>query len=306
VSEVFEASRNFLVQADLWWQDNRRSRIGDANFGFPGGVTIPADFVTEDRDHRGVAPRVGVRYRVNDDFLVRAAYQDWWRPAGLSTLAPVATAGIALDDRLVSRGGHLKRLRGQVENEASPTFYWSAFADYKKIDNQRFSLSPFIVTEDENLSKLKDFDFGRLGAGDLYEFGSIPEFDGGRVKLAGVSLNTIATSTVGLSGRYVYTDSQNTGENYPGNHIAYHPRHTAAFGVTWVSAERIFFSSRAVYRTLRYTDEANLVPYRPGWDVAADLFWESEDKRVRVRAGVDNGFHRDRDPQYSVTFVANF
>lgn len=305
-SDSFDVTADLLVQADAWWQDSRRVRIGDANFGIPGVFAIPVLLETERRDFRGVTPRLGFRWRPGQGVLVRAAWQDWSRPAGLSSLGPVATAGIPADDRLVSRGGRLKRFRGQVEVERGPRFFWSAHGERKEIENKPFSLSPFIVTEDDNLTKLRDFDFGRLGAGDLYEFIRVPEFEAGRVELAGLSANWIPARELGLSSRYVYTRSENTGSRYPGRWIAYHPRHTVALGLTWIGQDRFFLSSRAVYRTRRYTDEANLNPYRAGWDLAADLFWESRDKGTRLRLGIDNALHRERETQYSVTLVFNF
>ena len=169
-----------------------------------------------------------------------------------------------------------------------------------------FSFSPFLVSEDENLSKLREFDYGRLGATDLYEFISAPEFDAGRISIAGATLNQIVTDLLSVSLRYQYTDSRNTGANFPDRMIAYHPRNTAAFGLTFVTPQRVYFTTRAVYRTLRYTDEANLVPFQPGWDAAGDIFWESPGKGLRLRAGFDNAFHKERATQYHASVVVSF
>jgi tetratricopeptide (TPR) repeat protein len=306
LSDTIDVTPDLLLQVDAWWQETLRTRTGDASFGIPGEFTIPLGAVVEERKFRKVVPRLGLRYRAGEGVLLRAAWQDWSRPVGLSTLSPVATAGIPLDDRVVSRGGRIKRFRGQLEVEASPRAFWAVHAEHKQIENEPFSLSPFIVTEDENLSKLRDFDFGRLGAGDLYEFIRVPEFDAGRIVLGGVAGNAIVAGTVGVTGRYINTYSENTGARYAGNRIAYHPRHTFSVGLTWASPARLFLSSRAVYRSQRYTDEANLSVYRAGWDVAADFFWESADKRARVRVGIDNALHHERQTQYSTTIVLNF
>jgi alkylation response protein AidB-like acyl-CoA dehydrogenase len=55
------------------------------------------------------------------------------------------------------------------------------------MDNLRFSFEPFFITEDENLYKLRNFDYGQLAAEDLYEFFSPPSFDAARITIAGAS-----------------------------------------------------------------------------------------------------------------------
>jgi hypothetical protein len=306
VSDTLDVTSRLRIQADAWWQDNRRKLKKDS-LGFISGLPpIALPGVIEDRSREKVTPRVGFRARLGEETIVRAAYQDWIRPMGTSTLGPVATAGIPMDDRVVARGGRQKRARAQLEIEAAPRTFLTAYVERKEIENLRFSLSPFNVTEDENLSKLRDFDYGRLAAGDLYEFISAPEFDAGKITLGGAALNQIVTDTVSFGLKYQASSSRNTGASFPGNRIAYHPRHAAALSFTFVSPQRIYFTSRAVYRTLRYTDEANLSPFQPGWDGAMDFFWESIDKRLRLRLGVDNAWHKEKSPQYSVSVVLNF
>ncbi len=307
VSDTVDFGTRLRVQADAWWQDNRRVLDkDDTGFIDSIGFVLHNPTVTEERSLRKVTPRAGLRFRFSDAVLLRAAYQDWIRPMGTSTLGPVATAGIPIEDRLVARGGRQKRTRAQIEAEASPRTFVTAFVDHKKIENLRFTFSPFLVSEDENLSKLRDFDYGRLGAADLYEFISAPEFDGARITTSGAAVNHVLTDVLSLNVKYQYTTSRNTGANFPGRMIAYHPKNAGAFGLTFVSPHRIFFTTRLVYRSLRYTDEANQVPFRAGWDGAGDIFWESFDKRVRLRFGVDNAFHKEKPTQYTVTLVLNF
>lgn len=307
VSDTFDFGTRLRVQADAWWQENHRVLDRDDTGFFNSlGLVLHLPTVTEERSLRKVTPRVGFRLRFSDAVLLRAAYQDWIRPMGTSTLGPVATAGIPMEDRLVARGGRQKRARVQLEAEASSRTFVSAYVDHKKIENRRFSFSPFLVSEDENLSKLRDFDYGRLGALDLYEFISAPEFDAGRITLSGAAVNQVMTDVLSLSVKYQYTTSRNTGPNFPGRMIAYHPKNAGAFGLTFVSPYRIYFTTRVVYRSLRYTDEANLSPYRAGWDGACDIFWESFDKRLRLRFGVDNAFHKEKPTLYSASFVLNF
>ena len=59
------------------------------------------------------SPRAGVVFRPSECFAIRAAWQEWLRPASLSSLKPTSTAGIVLDDRYVLPGGKLERARVQ-------------------------------------------------------------------------------------------------------------------------------------------------------------------------------------------------
>ena len=305
VSDTADLTPRLRVQADAWWQDNRRT-LDRVVTGYFLDEPVPGTASFEDQSQRKVTGRVGLRFKFSDTILLRAAWQDWLRPLGTSTLGPVATAGIPMDDRLVARGGRQERGRVQVEVEASPRTYLVAYADQKDIDNKRFTASPFFISEDENLFKLKSFDYGQLGAEDLYEFISAPEFDGARIRIGGAAWDQVLGRTLSMRMRYEYTDSRNTGPNYPGNKIAYLPRHAASIGLTWMSPYFIYMTQRAVYRTERFVDEANLAARKPGWDAAADWFWETRDKRWRVRFSLDNVFHKEKTTLYTLVLVANF
>jgi hypothetical protein len=292
------------VEADAWWQDSRRT-VNVATFGEFEGSVFPGPTSAEDRSLEKVTPRVGARFLLGDRVFVRAAYQDWVRPLGTSTLGPLATAGIPMDDRLVARGGRQKRARGQLEWEG-PRTYGTLYYDWKEMDNLRFSFEPFFVTEDENLYKLRNFDYGQLAAEDLYEFISPPSFDGARITIAGASLDRIVTRTVSLRLRYEYTESRNTGETHSGNRIPYLPSHAFSPSFTYMGPRRVYATFRGIYRTERYIDEANLVLWSPGWDVASDVFWESPAKRFRLRFSLDNWLHEEEPTLYTLVGVVNF
>jgi tetratricopeptide (TPR) repeat protein len=304
LSDLVNVTPALMVQADAWWHDNQRVLSGRSVFLIEDQLFGPLA-TDENPSRRHVAPRVGVRLKVGAASMIRAAYQDWYRPANLSTIGPVATAGIPMDDRLVARGGHQQRARVQWEQEAGARTFWTAFADYKRIDNLRFSVSPFNVSDDEQLTKLRSFDYGSLQR-DIYEFISAPEFDAGAIRIAGAAVNRIVSDTLSVNARYQYTVSRNTGEHFPGRRIAFLPRQAAEVGATWIAPQRIYFTTRAVYRTARFSDEANLSPVRSGFDAAADIFWETADKRLRVHAGVDNAFHPTRPTQYFASLVLLF
>jgi tetratricopeptide (TPR) repeat protein len=292
------------VEADAWWQDSRRTQNLTTTGRF-GEIIIPGPTSVEDRSLEKVTPRLGARYRIGDHVLLRAVYQDWIRPLGTSTLGPVATAGIAMDDRLVARGGRQKRARGQLELESGRT-YGTLYYDWKEMDNLRYSVEPFFITEDENLYKLRNFDYGQLSAEDLYEFISPPTFDGARITIAGASLDRIVTRTVSMRLRYEYTESRNTGQRFPGNRIPYLPSHAFSPSFTYMGPMRLYATFRGVYRTERFIDEPNLVLWSPGWDVASDVFWESPAKRFRLRFSLDNWLHEEKPTLYTIVGVVNF
>jgi Flp pilus assembly protein TadD len=304
LSDAANLTPALLAQADAWWHDNRRT-LSDTSFFLINNRLYGPLLADEDHSRQRLAPRVGMRLKLDAGAMLRAAYQDWFRPAGLSTMGPVATAGIPMDDRLVARGGRQQRARAQWEQEADAHTFWTAFYDYKRIDNLRFSVSPFNVSDDDQLTKLRTFDYGNLHR-DLYEFISAPEFDAGVIHIAGAAVNRIVSEVFSVSARYQYTESRNTGTRHPDARIAYLPRHATEVGATWVTPQRVFFTTRIVFRSERFTDEANLQPIRRGADAAADIFWETRDKRVRLHAGVDNAFHPTRPTQYFTTLVFLF
>ncbi len=293
------------LEGDAWWQDSRRT-VNVTTSGEFDGIVFPGTTSVEDRSLEKVTPRVGARYRIDDHVWVRAAYQDWIRPLGTSTLGPVATAGIPMDDRLLARGGREKRARGQFEWEGGRT-YGTLYYDWKEMDNLRFSYEPFFITEDENLYKLRNFDYGQLAAEDLYEFISPPSFDGARITIAGASLEPHRHAHgLAAPALRVHRVAQHRRAGTPGNRIPYLPSHAFSPSFTYMGPMRIYATIRGVYRTERYIDEANLVLWSPGWDVASDVFWESPAKRFRVRFSLDNWLHKEKPTLYTLVGVVNF
>ncbi|RAB63157.1 hypothetical protein DN565_31145, partial [Burkholderia multivorans] len=66
---------------------------------------------------------------------LRAVWQQWTQPASVSTLAPVATAGIPLDDQLVATGGTAKRGVMQLHYEPDNKTSLDAVLNYTKVQN---------------------------------------------------------------------------------------------------------------------------------------------------------------------------
>lgn len=305
VSDRFRVSDQLALQADLYLIEHER----EANY--IDSITLPPiPPFTQTTGQRftkdGVFPRLGLVYRFAPNQLVRLAYQEWVRPSGFSSLGQVATAGIPLDDRLVIRGGELNRLRGQVEWEWSPTTFTQAFVDVKEIDNDLFELTPFTVSELDDLVKLRQRDLGSLLRGDLLEFVNIPEYEGGDIVNLGLAINHRLGSGLGLLGRYEFTDSENNGTVNKGKLVPFLPEHAAALGATWASPDGWYFVTRFVYRTERFSDAANLTPLIASWDGAVDLYKESADKRWLLRFSVDDMADKNQHTQYTAELSARF
>jgi outer membrane receptor protein involved in Fe transport len=66
------------------------------------------------------------------------------------------------------------------------------------------------------------------------------------------------------------------------------PRHFANASVYWHSTNRWLLSATSTYRSARYSDEGNLAPLAAGWNFGIASYWESEDKRFAVEAGLGN------------------
>jgi TonB dependent receptor len=218
---------------------------------------------------------------------VRFVAQKWRRPVSASTLGPVDTAGIALDDRLVAPGGLLQRVRGQFEWETDARTFWQVFADWRKIENQPITQG----------SALGDFSFGALerirtfvqineSFVDFYE--DNPVFGAGRVNAAGITLNRIVSPWLSIALKYFYNQGRNTTPELSGNAIPFLPKNAVVLGTTWLPAPRFQLSGVATFRSTRYTDEANSQVLAAGWNAGFRAYWETEDKRFVIGAAAEN------------------
>ncbi len=253
-----------------------------------------------------MSPRVGLVYGFGGNRLIRLAFQNWIRPAAFSTLGPVATAGIPLEDRLVGSGGELTSYRGQLEWEWTPRTFTLAYVDYKSIHNNLFQLSPFTITDIEDLLKLRSRSFATLASDDLLDVGAGADFDAGRATSAGAAINHILSQRWSMFLRYVYTSSENTSDAFHGNRIPFLPLDAGAVGVTYVGPRGLFFITRAICRSERFSDQANAARLKASWDSAADLFWESPQKRWLLRLGIDQAFNRNQPTFYSAEVNVRF
>jgi len=303
LSDVYRATETLTVQGDLFWQEQRRRAVDQPSITLfdPPEPGTPS---TEDRDDSRLSPRLGLAWQPDPRTWLRLAWQNWLRPAGMSSLGPVATAGIPLDDRLVRRGGELDRIRLQGEWEATASTFLTGFLDHKEIDNRRFGIRPFAVAELESLGKLRPRDYGQLMRDDLYEFVDTPDYAGGTVRQAGIAVNHMLTRAWSLSGRYVYTDSENMDDSSLA--VPWLARHTVAVGATWIAPSGWYVAGRLAHRGRRYADEANTVQLSAGLSGDLDVFWQSSDKHWLLRFSANDLFNEARDSQYTAELNYRF
>jgi hypothetical protein len=263
----------------------RRAVTGlDVSAFLPFGV--PDDVETTQTTR--VQPRVGGVVRLGSGRLLRAAYQRWGRPASVSTLSPVATAGIPLDDQLVRVGGVAERYRAQLEWEWTPRTFTSFAYDHRDIDNPTLG-SGFNITADLNdLLRLRVGSVRNTASSDLLE-GS-PEYTAGRARTASVAINQILTRRVAAYSRYFLTDSENTSSEFRGNLIPFLPRQLFSIGATFAGPRRLYASGQIVHRSERFTDEANTDRRAPEWRGTVRALWEVPSKRWLVAGIADNLF----------------
>ncbi len=303
VSDLYRFAPKLVLDWAIAYQQQDRqadSLVTDFILDTPGSP-VP---VAERRNIRRISPRVGLVYRANEQLRLRFAWQNWLRPSTFSSLGPVASAGIPLDDRLVSRGGELNRVRVQGEWESNPDTFLTGYLDYRDIDNHRLGIRPFAVSELESLNKLRPRDYGSLMRGDLYEFVDTPDYAGGTIRSAGIAVNRILNSEWAAIARYIYTDSHNSTDAALA--IPYLPRHTIAVGATWVNPDGWYVAGLLSHRTRRYQDEANVMPLRAGLGGALDVFRESRDKHWLARFSSNDMFDRNRATQYTMELNYRF
>jgi tetratricopeptide (TPR) repeat protein len=269
------------VEAGAAWRDYRRDRDIHVIFGAAPGADV---FVTERYRRRKVDPMAGIVWRFAPEVLARATCRRWLRPIALDTLAPIAIAGVALDDQLVFSGGELEQCRAHLEWAPGRETFSSAYFERARVRNLVSPLDGVQNTRADvtNLDRLRNRTVTAPAKPDRLE--DTPIYGEGIARRAVVALERIVTPAIGARLHYIYTDSENSGAAFKDRRIPYLARHQANLGATWAPGWRTLVTAQAVYRTRRYADEANLSPLPAGWDAQVSVFVESPDKRWSVEA----------------------
>ena len=285
----------------LFWQNYRIAPAHQIRVENSHGLTELENELLFDLRRSGLYPRIGLAWSPTQQETWRIAYQHWLRPASASTLGPVATAGIALDDQSVLAGGTLKRLRVQWERELSEQSFVTAFADTRRIRNQGQPgnvLNTRIETND--LDRLRNQAVLSLRShGDALE--EPPVFLRGQVQSMGMSINHLLRPTLSVFGQYTATYSRNS--DLQGWELPFMPRHRLGLGATWQGPGRLLFQVQAIYRTHRYTTEDGIDAIPSGWDMALSGNWQTQDRRWTIGFYALNLLHKQRSASLGVQAV---
>ena len=250
------------------------------------------------------SPRVGAAWRPIPQLTLRAAYQEWLRPASIGSLRAPSTAGIVLDERYVLPGGRFERARAQAEWQPFGAAMLTVFYDRQEIDNLFSELAGVLNNRPDasNLERLRNRSFNPLAS--LGRLEGFAELSRGELTERGFAMNAIVSRQLGLFAEGTWASSENTSVRHAGKRLAFLPERRIAVGGTFFSDRRWSLAASAVHRGERFTDEANTRRLREGWSGALQAYWESVSKRWSAELIVANLGARDSDE--SVGLALNY
>ncbi|MBB6558135.1 tetratricopeptide (TPR) repeat protein [Acidovorax soli] len=255
---------------------------------------------------RVATPRFGVVFTPVAGTTLRMAYQDWLRPLSASTLTSVETAGIPVEDRMVEAGGRHRRTVAQLGMEVDGHTFLNLRADHLRVRNPGVLGVDLRTPSMPFLEEMRNAQLINLSTTDVLE--GTPGFEEGTLQALGAGVNRMFSRQWSGYAKYLYQHSSSqyldstSNRMVRGLRIPYIPRHTAVVGATWASAQRVYLSARAVYRSERFEDKQNLTRRPPGWSLDLVGYWETQDKHWVLGAGVLNLFG-DRTPRQTVRYV---
>ncbi|WP_374346916.1 tetratricopeptide repeat protein [Chitinimonas sp.] len=280
-------SNTWLLQADLNFSrfEKRETLERYQQFGKFREQLIGV--TRDDRDIHRFDPRLGFAFTPQPGNTIRFAYQAWRKPASVASLTAVDTAGIALDDRLTSIGGSLKRTRLQFEWQPGGQTFAQFYADHRQVDNPNSPSADSVADLNlQDLQRLRNRNRLSLDAVDLLE--DAPEFTAGRVNGVGFAVNHIVSDRLTLAARAQHNQSRNTSDKFAGKLLPWVPRNLLMLEASWIPMSHWQLGAQAIYRSSRFTDEENKSELSGGWGAGLRSYWESEDKRWSVEAIAEN------------------
>lgn len=277
----------WLIDAALSHARVREAFLAATLIATVDGIS-PTETITELRGVSEWNPRLGFAWSPNDAHTLRFAAQRWRRPASVNSLAPMDTAGIPLDDRIVAVGGLLKRVRAQYEWQPNPSTYVLGYVDHREANSLPTPSNPKLVSDIDlsNLDALRNRQRLTTQAIDFWE--ATPRFGEGRIQTLGLAINQVVDRNLSGALRVQLNHGRNTGTAFHDNRIPYLPKTLLNLQLTWLAAPRWQLRAGATYRSRRHIDEANTFELRNGWGFGIGSYWESADKRWSVEAVIEN------------------
>ena len=296
------ARGEWKFQGDLNYGTYRVNRGGVASVVLlPSGRDIGGPLPSSSDDKSLTSPSFGVAWSPSAGTTYRFAWQDQMRPAAATSLAPLNTVGISLDVPGWEAGGRLKRQRLQGEWELGEANYLTAFLDKRDIRNVFLADGTLFV----DTTSLAAYDRLRQQSpvrGDLPEaLESRSAFPAGKMRLAGLAFEKIASSDWSWSASYVHAQTDN--EIYPLVPLPAFPEHTLSFGLTWFAPERWVIHSRLTGRSERTLDAQGTQLLDPDWDFSLNATWQDAAKRKLIELYANGLFRKDDTAAYGIRGV---
>jgi hypothetical protein len=251
-------------------------------------------------------PMAGLAWHASEHVIARAMCRRWVRPLSIDTLAPLAVAGIAIEDQLVLRGGELEQCRLHGEVRLGSRAFAFAFADHVKVRNIVSGVQGIsnVGEEATNVERLRNRVLSPPLRPDQLE--DEPVFGSGTARRAGIALEALVTQNLGARLHYTYIDSHNDDPTASYLRLPYMPRHQVHVGATWTPGWRTVVTAQAVYRTRRFTDENNTVSLPASWDAYVRLFWESPRKRWGLELTAANLIKKETPDLFGIVVSYRF
>ena len=276
------------IQADAWLQSIRvnRTDVNTLTLLPPFAGNFVLQNTPREQRQTDLNPRFGVTWYGSPLQSIRMVSQRWRRPASISTLGPIDTLGIPVNDRLPVAGGLYSRTRLQYDQEISGKWYVQAFADHERIDNGVNGITS--IVPDLSLDQLENLRSRREVFTAVSDVEDVATFPQGIVDTVGLTANGLLGRTQSLSVRYLNRASRQVGLATSGLIIPFVPRHMLRVASQWELPERWLVGINTTYRSLRYRDAANQQLLNAGWAFGLTAYWESADKRASVQTILDN------------------
>lgn len=304
VSGKWLPSSTAQVQLDLIATDYDKRNVGHYVYGTRGIPLTPVD--QRFSEHR-LTPRFGFSFEPGAGHRLRYAFQDWLRPSSPGGLAPVATAGIPLDENLVRFGGRVKRNVLRLESEWTPTIYTEMGFDRRRATN----LATYDISLVENfanlarirqktLTEVTDFQAGAASS----ELSNVNLAARSEVDQLSLKANVIASGNLSLTAGYLNTRSKLVLNRDTDPYFL--PRDTVKFGATWIAPERVRYAFEAQWRSRAWTFLDLAAPRRAYWAGTASAYWEAADKRWSVAVFAKEMFNPNEEVFYGVAANLRF
>ncbi len=282
---VIRAPLHFELTGEIGLFDQRanfKERSETRSNGAVVGTRVNRNRTLADTHWRG-----GMRWNYAPLSAMTWVAQQWRRPAGVASVAPIDTLGVAVNDSLTSSGGLYRRGRLQIDHEVSASTFLHGFLDQESFNN--IASPSTAVVPDLQLTELDALRNRRDAFTVKPEFESSPQFLEGRAKSFGFAINSQVSAHQTLNLRYRRANAQQTGIRN-GLAIPYLSRDYLRVSSQWVLPQRLLLSAFGTWRGLRYRNETNTFAQRidPGWTFGFSAYWESADKRWVLQGILDN------------------